>query len=94
MPSVPHIATHNVTFFLFPCPYFPDFLCACVSVCTFIAQEEEDIRHYCASLFAVPVSRGRTEAQITTPEPCLVIEVLDDVRMTKAFYFNRNVLPT
>ncbi|XP_059186406.1 uncharacterized protein zbbx [Centropristis striata] len=40
--------------------------------------QEEDCRRYCASLFAVPVSRGRTEPQITTPESCLVIEVLDE----------------
>ncbi|XP_056229213.1 mucin-2 isoform X1 [Seriola aureovittata] len=43
-----------------------------------LTAQEEDFRHYCASLFAVPVSRGRTEAQITAPEPCLVIEVLDE----------------
>ncbi|XP_068440125.1 serine-rich adhesin for platelets isoform X2 [Clinocottus analis] len=40
--------------------------------------QEEDFHRYCASLFAVPVSRGRTEPQITTPESCLVIEVLDE----------------
>ncbi|KAG7226092.1 hypothetical protein INR49_018703 [Caranx melampygus] len=43
-----------------------------------LTAQEEDFRHYCASLFAVPVSRDRTEAQITTPAPCLVIEVLDE----------------
>ncbi|XP_032365349.1 mucin-12 isoform X2 [Etheostoma spectabile] len=43
-----------------------------------LTAQEEDFRRYCASLFAVPVSRGRTEPQITSPEPCLVIEVLDD----------------
>lgn len=61
-------------------------------VCVFIAQEE-DFRRYCASLFAVPVSRGRAEPQITTPESCLVIEVLDEVRMTEAFHFNKRALP-
>ncbi|XP_068571655.1 uncharacterized protein zbbx [Cebidichthys violaceus] len=43
-----------------------------------LTAQEEDFRHYCASLFAVPVSRGSTEPQITTPESCLVIEVLDE----------------
>ncbi|TDH15043.1 hypothetical protein EPR50_G00027180 [Perca flavescens] len=43
-----------------------------------LTAQEEDFRRYCASLFAVPVSRGRTEPQITSPEPCLVIEVLDE----------------
>ncbi|XP_034723397.1 uncharacterized protein zbbx isoform X2 [Etheostoma cragini] len=43
-----------------------------------LTAQEEDFRRYCASLFAVPVSRGRTEPQITSPELCLVIEVLDD----------------
>ncbi|XP_069543862.1 mucin-17 [Brachyistius frenatus] len=43
-----------------------------------LTAEEEDLRRYCASLFTVPVSRGRTEPQITTPESCLVIEVLDE----------------
>ncbi|XP_074497789.1 uncharacterized protein zbbx isoform X1 [Sebastes fasciatus] len=43
-----------------------------------LTAQEEDFRRYCASLFAVPVSRGRTEPQITTPESCLVIEVLDE----------------
>lgn len=57
-------------------------------VCVLIAQEE-DFRHYCASLFAVSVSRGGADNQITTPESCLVIEVLDGVRMTEAFSFNR-----
>lgn len=57
-------------------------------MCAFIDQEE-DFRLYCASLFAVPVSMGRTEPQITTPESCLIIEVLDEVRMTEAFYFTK-----
>ncbi|XP_039648116.1 zinc finger B-box domain-containing protein 1 isoform X2 [Perca fluviatilis] len=43
-----------------------------------LTAQEEDFRRYCASLFAVPVSRGRTEPQITSPEPCLVIEILDE----------------
>ncbi|XP_031716887.1 melanoma-associated antigen C1 [Anarrhichthys ocellatus] len=43
-----------------------------------LTAQEEDFRHYCASMFAVPVSRGTTEPQITTPESCLVIEVLDE----------------
>ncbi|KAM6932152.1 uncharacterized protein zbbx [Lycodopsis pacificus] len=43
-----------------------------------LTAQEEDFRHYCASLFAVPVSRGTTEPQITTPESCLVIEVLHE----------------
>ncbi|KAL7400444.1 hypothetical protein ABVT39_012366 [Epinephelus coioides] len=47
------------------------------TACSLTAQEE-DFRRYCASLFAVPVSRGRAEPQITTPESCLVIEVLDE----------------
>ncbi|XP_070826787.1 zinc finger B-box domain-containing protein 1-like [Chaetodon trifascialis] len=42
-----------------------------------LTAEEEDFRHYFASLFAVPVSRGMTEPQIT-PESCLIIEVLDE----------------
>nr|XP_046244595.1 zinc finger B-box domain-containing protein 1 isoform X2 [Scatophagus argus] len=40
--------------------------------------QEEDFRRYYASLFAVHVSRGRTEPQIITPESCLTIEVLDE----------------
>ncbi|XP_039478183.1 uncharacterized protein zbbx isoform X3 [Oreochromis aureus] len=43
-----------------------------------ISAEEEDFRHYCASLFAVPVSMGGPEPQVTTPESCLRIEVLDE----------------
>ncbi|XP_005720601.2 uncharacterized protein zbbx isoform X2 [Pundamilia nyererei] len=43
-----------------------------------INAEEEDFRHYCASLFAVPVSMGGPEPQVTTPESCLRIEVLDE----------------
>ncbi|XP_051252805.1 uncharacterized protein zbbx isoform X3 [Dicentrarchus labrax] len=43
-----------------------------------LTAQEEDFRRYCASLFAVPVSRGRIEPQITTPESCLIIEVLDE----------------
>ncbi|XP_071352770.1 zinc finger B-box domain-containing protein 1 isoform X2 [Trachinotus anak] len=43
-----------------------------------LTAQEEDFRRYCASLFAVPVSRVGTEAQNTTLEPCLVIEVLDE----------------
>ncbi|KAK2847047.1 hypothetical protein Q5P01_010046 [Channa striata] len=43
-----------------------------------LTAQEEDFRQYCASLFAVPVSRGRTEPQITTPESCLIIQVLDE----------------
>ncbi|XP_078102602.1 uncharacterized protein zbbx isoform X1 [Sander vitreus] len=43
-----------------------------------LTAQEEDFHRYCASLFAVPVSRGRTEPQITSPELCLVIEVLDE----------------
>ncbi|XP_038549941.1 uncharacterized protein zbbx isoform X2 [Micropterus salmoides] len=43
-----------------------------------LTDQEEDFRLYCASLFAVPVSMGRTEPQITTPESCLIIEVLDE----------------
>ncbi|XP_034460134.1 mucin-17 isoform X2 [Hippoglossus hippoglossus] len=43
-----------------------------------LTAQEEDFRCYCASLFAVPVSGGETRAQITAPEPCLVIEFLDE----------------
>ncbi|XP_034557079.1 zinc finger B-box domain-containing protein 1 isoform X2 [Notolabrus celidotus] len=43
-----------------------------------LTVEEEDFRHYFASLFAVPVSKGRTEPQMTTPESCLTIEVLNE----------------
>ncbi|CAB1424964.1 unnamed protein product, partial [Pleuronectes platessa] len=43
-----------------------------------LTAQEEDFRCYCASLFAVPVSGGETRAQITAPESCLVIEVLDE----------------
>ncbi|KAM6987462.1 uncharacterized protein LKV04_010306 [Tautogolabrus adspersus] len=43
-----------------------------------LTAEEEDFRHYFASLFAVPHSRGRTDPQTTTPESCLIIEVLDE----------------
>ncbi|XP_017279440.2 uncharacterized protein zbbx [Kryptolebias marmoratus] len=48
-----------------------------------LTAEEEDFRHYCASLFAVPVSRSRTESRISTPESFLVIEVLDEETLTK-----------
>lgn len=58
-------------------------------VCVFIA-EEEDFRRYCASLFAVPVSRSRTEPQTTTTESCVIIEVMDEVKtpciLTKIFH--------
>ncbi|XP_008283748.1 zinc finger B-box domain-containing protein 1 [Stegastes partitus] len=43
-----------------------------------LTAEEEDFRRYYATLFTAPVSRGRTEPQITTPESCLVIQVLDE----------------
>ncbi|XP_062275895.1 zinc finger B-box domain-containing protein 1 [Scomber scombrus] len=43
-----------------------------------LTNEEEDFRRYCASLFAVPVSRSRTEPQITTTESCVIIEVMDE----------------
>ncbi|CAK6965208.1 uncharacterized protein zbbx isoform X1 [Scomber scombrus] len=43
-----------------------------------LTDEEEDFRRYCASLFAVPVSRSRTESQITTTESCVIIEVMDE----------------
>ncbi|XP_075330360.1 uncharacterized protein zbbx [Odontesthes bonariensis] len=43
-----------------------------------LTAEEESFRRYCASLFAVPVSKSRTEPQTTTPESCLVVEVLDE----------------
>ncbi|XP_044059693.1 uncharacterized protein zbbx isoform X2 [Siniperca chuatsi] len=43
-----------------------------------LTAQEEDFRRYCASLFAVPVSRDRTDPQIPTPESCLIIEVLDE----------------
>ncbi|XP_036939857.1 uncharacterized protein zbbx isoform X2 [Acanthopagrus latus] len=43
-----------------------------------LTAQEEDFRRYCASLFAVPVSSGRAEPEITTPESCLTIEVLDE----------------
>ncbi|XP_026150073.1 uncharacterized protein zbbx isoform X2 [Mastacembelus armatus] len=49
---------------------------------TALAAKEEDFRRYCASLFAVPVSRGRIEPLITTPESCLVIHVLDEIPTT------------
>lgn len=62
-------------------------------VCYVIAQEE-DFRRYCASLFAVPVSSARTEPEITTPESCLTIEVLDEVKLTEAFYINTSLSPS
>nr|XP_043887985.1 cell wall protein RBR3 isoform X2 [Solea senegalensis] len=43
-----------------------------------LTAQEEDFRLYYASLFAVPVSRGKAQAQITTPESCLVIDVQDE----------------
>ncbi|XP_037334101.2 uncharacterized protein zbbx isoform X2 [Pungitius pungitius] len=43
-----------------------------------LTAQEEDFRHYCASLFEVPVNRGTTEPESTTPESCLVIEVMDE----------------
>ncbi|XP_029302295.1 uncharacterized protein LOC115017749 [Cottoperca gobio] len=50
-----------------------------------LTAQEEDFLRYCASLFAVPVSSGRTEPQITKPESCLVIEVLDERDIHGAF---------
>ncbi|XP_063763442.1 uncharacterized protein zbbx [Eleginops maclovinus] len=47
------------------------------TACCLTAQEE-DFHRYCASLFADPVSSGRPEPQITKPESCLVIEILDE----------------
>ncbi|KAM3616779.1 uncharacterized protein V6R79_023314 [Siganus canaliculatus] len=47
------------------------------TTCSLTAQEE-DFRHYCASLFAVRLSRDRIEPQITPPESCFAIEVLDE----------------
>ncbi|XP_036005993.1 zinc finger B-box domain-containing protein 1 [Fundulus heteroclitus] len=44
-----------------------------------LTAEEEDFHQYCSSLFSVPVSQDRTEPQLSTPELCLVIEVLDEV---------------
>lgn len=66
-------------------------MCVLVRAHAFIAQEE-NFRCYCASLFAVPVSRSTAEPQITTPESCLTIEVLDEVRRAEAIYFNKSVL--
>ncbi|KAF3848020.1 hypothetical protein F7725_021048 [Dissostichus mawsoni] len=43
-----------------------------------LTAQEEDFHRYCASLFADPVSSGRPEPQITQPESCLVIQVLDE----------------
>nr|XP_020456111.1 zinc finger B-box domain-containing protein 1 isoform X2 [Monopterus albus] len=48
------------------------------TACNLTAQEE-DFRHYYASLFAVPVTRGRTEPRVSPPESCLVIEGLDEM---------------
>ncbi|CAJ1065726.1 zinc finger B-box domain-containing protein 1 isoform X1 [Xyrichtys novacula] len=47
------------------------------------AEEEEDFTRYFASLFAVPVSSGRNETLITTPETSLIIEVLDEIEEDK-----------
>ncbi|XP_026221319.1 zinc finger B-box domain-containing protein 1 isoform X4 [Anabas testudineus] len=55
-----------------------------------LTAQDLDFHHYCASLFAVSLSMGREKPQITTPESCLVIEVLDEVKMTEASSFNRN----
>lgn len=57
----------------------------------YVVAQEEDFRRYCASLFAVPVSSGRAEPEITTPESCLTIEVLDEVKLTEAFYFYKSL---
>ncbi|XP_041851441.1 uncharacterized protein zbbx isoform X2 [Melanotaenia boesemani] len=43
-----------------------------------LTGEEEDFHRYYTSLFAVPVNRGRTEPQTSTPESCLAIEILDE----------------
>ena len=65
-------------------------LCPSWFVCVFVfTAQEEDFRCYCASLFAVPVSGGEPRAQITAPEPCLVIQFLDEVRTTEAFWFEQ-----
>ncbi|XP_029026323.1 uncharacterized protein zbbx isoform X3 [Betta splendens] len=40
--------------------------------------EEEDFHDYYTSLFAVSASRDRVDPQSTTPQSCLVIEVLDE----------------
>ncbi|XP_028320732.1 zinc finger B-box domain-containing protein 1 isoform X2 [Gouania willdenowi] len=43
-----------------------------------LTAEEEDFRLYCASLFAVPVTRDKTDPQITPSKPCLFIDFLDE----------------
>ncbi|KAM8903830.1 uncharacterized protein zbbx isoform 2-T2 [Spinachia spinachia] len=43
-----------------------------------LTAQEEDFRHYCALLFEVPVNKGTSGPQITTPESHLVIEVMDE----------------
>ncbi|XP_024133573.1 zinc finger B-box domain-containing protein 1 isoform X7 [Oryzias melastigma] len=48
-----------------------------VAACTFTA-EEEDLHLYYASLFAPPDSSSGTKPQIVAPEPCFVIQVLDE----------------
>ncbi|XP_029026322.1 uncharacterized protein zbbx isoform X2 [Betta splendens] len=43
-----------------------------------LTAEEEDFHDYYTSLFAVSASRDRVDPQSTTPQSCLVIEVLDE----------------
>ncbi|XP_011481150.2 zinc finger B-box domain-containing protein 1 isoform X3 [Oryzias latipes] len=50
------------------------------AVCTFTA-EEEDLHIYFASLFAPPDSSSRTKPQIVAPEPCFVIQILDETNI-------------
>lgn len=59
--------------------YFPC-VCVCVRASVLLAEEqEEEFRHYCASLLALPASGGSAEPEVTSPESFLTIEVLNEV---------------
>ncbi|KAF7668945.1 hypothetical protein LDENG_00267480 [Lucifuga dentata] len=56
----------------------PSYRCTKEETVSGLTAQEEDLHHYCASLFAVPASRCRTESQIATYASSLIIEVLDE----------------
>ncbi|RVE64571.1 hypothetical protein OJAV_G00127300 [Oryzias javanicus] len=60
--------------------YLPDEDTEEDAACTFTA-EEEDLHLYYASLFALPDSSSGTKPQIVAPEPCFVIQILDETNI-------------
>lgn len=61
-------------------------MCVCVRLCFYLLslakEQEEEFRHDCASLLALPATGGSAEPEITSPESFLTIEVLNEVNRT------------